>query len=110
MGPACVPEYQESQEVAPGVRPIVVSGCYLLNTFIAEISKHQFYPCQGHYRSDLSDSEEVGTRSRAPQPATRSGVSVRRLVFDLTVETEHCTICSNVLGEGSDYSGVLLAH
>lgn len=57
----------------------------------------------------FSDSEEVDTRSRAPQPATTSGVSVRRLVFDLTVETEHCAICSNVLGQGSGYMSRMFA-
>ena len=57
----------------------------------------------------FSDSEEVGTRSYAPQPAAGSGVSVRRLVFDLTVETEHCAICSNVLGQGSDYMSRIFA-
>jgi hypothetical protein len=57
----------------------------------------------------FSDGEEVDTRSRAPQPATRSGVSVRRLVFDLTVETEHCAICSHALGEGSDYMSRMFA-
>lgn len=50
----------------------------------------------------FSDNEEVGTQSRPSQPAIRS-VLIRRLVFDLTVEIEHCAICSNVLNEGSDY-------
>jgi hypothetical protein len=34
---------------------------------------------------------------------------VTRLVFDLTVETEHCAICSNVLGQGNDHKSRIFA-
>jgi hypothetical protein len=51
----------------------------------------------------VSDNEE-DTPSRGQERDTSSSVPVRRLVFDLTVETEHCAICLNVLGQGDVYT------
>jgi len=48
-----------------------------------------------------SDNRE-DTQSRGQERDTSSSVPVRQLVFDLTVETEHCAICPNVLGQGDD--------
>jgi hypothetical protein len=72
---------QKSQEVVLDARSIIISGYCLLDII----------------NLTFLDSEEVDTWSCAPQLATRSGVLVQRLIFDLIVETEHYIIYSNVL-------------
>jgi hypothetical protein len=56
----------------------------------------------------VSDNEE-DTQSRGQQRDTHSSVPVCRLVFDLTVETEHYTICSDILGQGDDLTSRIFA-
>ena len=58
----------------------------------------------------LDSDGDVGTprKRRCGQASSlvaTTAVPIRRLeVIDLTDNTEHCALCSNILGEGDDYT------
>jgi hypothetical protein len=43
-------------------------------------------------------------QGRTTIPATKSTAPIQRDIIDLTANTEHCAICSNVLGQGDGHA------
>lgn len=108
---ACFAEVEsESQEVALRISLLIVSSRCFAQCHLS-LKPADTNPLHATEIIDLtlSDYMEVNAQTRDRYPASRNGVLVRRLVFDLTVEIERCAICSNVLGQGSDSTSRMFA-
>ena len=79
----------------------------LKSTKFAEISRrravHRQHCIDEEVTKQATSDNEPAAQTCIQLKHTKVAKSVQRPLFDLTVETEHCTLCSNVLGEGPVY-------